>query len=106
MDFFHAWKEVRTHESIHRTLEFPSSIKDKILKDISKINTEFISGKYIHVENTNLSICEPHKIIFSNASNYFVLINYENDSTLYDKETMNFVTLEMIKFVMLKLAKK
>ena len=89
-------------------LEFPSSIKDKILKlkDITKTNTEFISGKYIHFENTNLSIHEPHKIIFSNDSNYFVLINYENDSTLYDKETMKSVTLEMIKFVILKLVKK
>lgn len=89
-------------------LEFPSSIKDKILKlkDVTKINTEFISGKYIHFENTNLSIHEPHKIIFSNDSNYFVLINYENDSTLYDKETMKSVTLEMIKFVILKLVKK
>ena len=89
-------------------LDFPSSIKDKILKlkDVTKINTEFISGKYIHFENTNLSIHEPHKIIFSNDSNYFVLINYENDSTLYDKETMKSVTLEMIKFVILKLVKK
>ena len=89
-------------------LEFPSSIKDKILKlkDVTKINTEFISGKYIHFENTNLSIHEPHKIIFSNDRNYFVLINYENDSTLYDKETMESVTLEMIKFVILKLVKK
>ena len=89
-------------------LEFPSSIKDKILKlkDVTKINTEFISGKYIHFENTNLSIHEPHKIIFSNDSNYFVLINYENDSTLYDKETMESVTLEMIKFVILKFVKK
>ncbi len=33
-------------------LEFPSSIKDKILKfkEISKINTKFISEKYIHFE--------------------------------------------------------
>ena len=89
-------------------LEFPSSIKDKILKlkDVTKINTEFISGKYIHFENPNLSIHEPHKIIFSNDINYFVLINYENDSTLYDKETMKSVTLEMIKFVILKFVKK
>ena len=89
-------------------LEFPSSIKDKILKlkDISKINTEFISGKYIHFENTNLSIHEPHKIIFSNSDSYFEVINYENNSTLYDKETMQSVTLEMIKFVILKLMKK
>ena len=36
----------------------------------------------------------------------FVVINYENNSTLYDKETMQSVTLEMIKFVILKLMKK
>ena len=38
-------------------LEFPSSIKDKILKlkDISKIHADFIGGKYIHFEKTNLS---------------------------------------------------
>ncbi len=33
-------------------LEFPSSIKDKILKlkDISKLHIDFIGGKYIHFE--------------------------------------------------------
>ncbi len=89
-------------------LEFPFSIKDKILKlkNISKINTEFIGGKYIHFENTNLSIHEPHKIIFSNDTTYFIVINYENDSTLYDNETMQSLTLEMIKFAILKLMKK
>ena len=51
-----------------KQLEFPSSIKDKILKlkDISKLHIDFIGGKYIHFENTNLTIHEPHQIIISN----------------------------------------
>lgn len=89
-------------------LEFPSSIKDKILKlkDISKIHIDFIGGKYIHFENTNLSIHEPHQIVISNESSYFVLINYENNSTLYDKSTMQNVTIERVKFLIFKMLEK
>lgn len=89
-------------------LEFPSSIKDKILKlkDISKIHIDFIGGKYIHFENTNLSIHEPHQIVISNENSYFVLIAYENNSTLYDKSNMQNVTIESIKFLIFKMLKK
>lgn len=89
-------------------LEFPSSIKDKILKlkDISKLHIDFIGGKYIHFENTNLSIHEPHQIVISNDSNYFVLINYENNPTLYDKSTMQNITMESIKFLIFKMLEK
>ncbi len=89
-------------------LEFPSSIKDKILKlkDISKIHIDFIGGKYIHFENTNLSIHEPHQIVISNENSYFVLIAYENNSTLYDKSNMQNVTMESIKFLIFKMLKK
>lgn len=89
-------------------LEFPSSIKDKILKlkDISKIHIDFIGGKYIHFENTNLYIHEPHQIVISNENSYFVLIAYENNSTLYDKSNMQNVTIESIKFLIFKMLKK
>ncbi len=89
-------------------LEFPSSIKDKILKlkDISKLHINFIDGKYIHFENTNLSIHEPHQIIISNENSYFVIINYENNPTLYDKSTMKNVTIENIKFLIFKMLEK
>ena len=89
-------------------LEFPSSIKDKIikLKDISKLHVDFIGGKYIHFENTNLSIHESHQIVISNDSNYFVIINYENNPTLYDKTTMQNVTIENIKFLIFKMLEK
>lgn len=89
-------------------LEFPSSIKDKILKlkDISKLHIGFIGGKYIHFENTNLSTHEPHQIIISNNNSYFVIINYENNPTLYDKFTMQNVTMENIKFLIFKMLEK
>ena len=89
-------------------LEFPSSIKDKILKlkDISKLHIDFIGGKYIHFEKTNLSIHEPHQIVISNDNSYFVIINYENNPTLYNKSTMQNVTIENIKFLIFKMLKK
>lgn len=45
-------------------LEFPLYIKEKITKisKISKLHLEFINGKNIHFDKTNLSIHEPHKI--------------------------------------------
>lgn len=89
-------------------LKFPSSIKDKILKlkDISKLHIDFIGGKYIHFENTNLSIHEPHQIIISSENSYFVLIAYENNPTFYDKSTMQNVTMENIKFLIFKMLEK
>ena len=66
----------------------------------------FRSGKYIHFENTNLSLHEPHQIIISNNDSYFVLINYENNPTLYDKATMQNVTIDTIKFLILKMLEK
>ena len=52
-------------------LEFPLCVKEKITKipKISKLHLEFINGKNIHFDKTNLSIHEPHKIIIS-------MINY------------------------------
>ena len=42
------------------TLEFPLSVKERIMKipKISKLNLEFVSGKNIHFEKTNLSLFE------------------------------------------------
>jgi len=66
-------------------LDFPLCIKNKIkmIKDISKWNVEFISGKNIKFKKTNLAVHEPHKIIISNNKTSFVLLNYEGDNNLY-----------------------
>ena len=89
-------------------LEFPSSIKDKILKlkDISKLHIDFIGGKYIHFENTNLSLHEPHQIVISSEHSYFVLIAFENNPTLFDKSTRQNVTIDSLKFLILKMLEK
>ena len=65
-------------------LEFPISVKDKITKipNISKLDIKFINGKYIHFNNTNISINDPHKIIISNNSYCLILLYYENDNNL------------------------
>ena len=49
------------------TLEFPLCIKNKILriKDITKLNIGYISGKNIIFKNTNLGLFEPHKLIIT-----------------------------------------
>ncbi len=55
------------------TLEFSLCIKNKILsiKDITKLNIKYISGKNIIFKNTNLGLFEPHKVIISNYNEIF-----------------------------------
>lgn len=77
-------------------LEFPLSVKDKITKipKISKLHLDFISGKNIHFNKTNLSIKEPHKIIISNESSCLILISYEDENgKLHEDKTnlLNFI---------------
>lgn len=77
-----------------KQLDFPLCIKNKVLriKDITKLHIEFISGKYIKLNNTNLALQEPHKIIISNDYNYIVLLAYENDTNLYLEDLSNHIT--------------
>lgn len=88
-------------------LEFPLSVKDKITKipQISKLHLDFISGKNIHFDKTNLSIKEPHKIIISNESSCLILISYENDNNLYVKDSHEIMTLSKLSDLILKMWK-
>lgn len=76
------------------TLEFPLCIKNKILKikDITKLNIEYISGKNIIFKNTNLGLIEPHKIIISNNTKSIAIICYNKDTTLY-KHDLSIITI-------------
>ena len=69
-------------------LEFPLCVKEKITKipKISKLHLEFINGKNIHFNKTNLSIHEPHKIIISNNLSCLVLLIFNNDNNIYIKD--------------------
>lgn len=76
-------------------LEFPLCIKDKILriKDITRLNIEYIAGKNIVFNNSNLGLNEPHKIIISNNTQKVVLLCYNDDTNLYDTELSRTITI-------------
>ncbi|MDO5569060.1 MAG: hypothetical protein Q4G04_02990 [bacterium] len=79
-----------------KTLEFPLCVKNKILRirNITKLNIEYISGKNIIFKNTNLGIKEPHKIIISNDNQGIVLLCYDDtDTTLYREDLSHIITL-------------
>lgn len=83
-------------------LEFPLCIKNKILriKDITKLNIEYIAGKNIVFNNSNLGLNEPHKIIISNNTQSLVLLCYDNDSNLYNEDLSDTITItELTKII-------
>lgn len=89
-------------------LEFPLCVKNTILriKDITKLNIEYIAGKNIVFNNSNLGLKEPHKIIISNGIDKLVLLCYD-DINLYNEELNAIVTLsELTNIVNMFLGKK
>ncbi len=73
------------------TLEFPLCIKNKVLriKDITKLNIEYILGKNIILKNTNLESFKLHKV----SIDKLVLLCYDDDTNLYNEELNATVTL-------------
>ena len=86
-------------------LEFPLCVKEKLLKipKISKLHIEFVNGKNIHFDKTNLLINEPHQILISNDLSCLILLSYPNDNNFYLKDSLEMITLESIKFLILKM---
>lgn len=72
-------------------LEFPLCVKNKILriKNITKLNIEYIAGKNIIFNNSNLGLKEPHKI----GIDTLVLLCYDDDTNLYNEELSDVVTI-------------
>lgn len=105
MGFFHVWREVSQIKITIEPLEFPLCVKEKLMKipKISKLHIEFVNGKNIHFDKTNLSINEPHKVIISNEISCIILLSYPNDNNLYLKDSLEIITLESIKFLILKM---
>ncbi len=80
-------------------LEFPLCVKNKILriKDITKLNIEYITGKNIIFNNSNLGLKEPHKIIISNDKKRIVLLCYDDDDTnLYNEDLSEIITISKL----------
>ncbi len=79
-------------------LEFPLCVKNKILriKDITKLNIEYIAGKNIIFNNSNLGLKEPHKIIISNGKERIVLLCYDDDTNLYNEDLSEIITISKL----------
>lgn len=79
-------------------LEFPLCVKNKILRinDITKLNIEYITGKNIIFNNSNLGLKEPHKIIISNDKKRIVLLCYEDDINLYNEDLSEIITISKL----------
>ncbi len=83
-------------------LEFPLCIKNKILriKNITKLNIEYIAGKNIVFNHSNLGLNESHKIIISNNTQSLVLLCYDDDLNLYNEDLSDTITItELTKII-------
>ena len=89
-------------------LEFPLCVKNKILriKDITKLNIEYIAGKNIIFNNSNLGLKEPHKIIISNNTKGIVLLCYNEDATLYKNDLSGTITINELTDIIKVLLEK
>ena len=85
-------------------LEFPLCVKNKILriKDITKLNIEYIAGKNIIFNNSNLGLKEPHKIIISNNLSCLVLLIFKNDNNIYIKDSLDTITIKKLETLVLQ----
>lgn len=89
-------------------LEFPLCVKNKILriKDITKLNIEYIAGKNIVFNNSNLGLKEPHKIIISNGIDKLVLLCYDDDTNLYNEKLTAIITLSELTSIVSEFLEK
>lgn len=67
------------------TLEFPCEFKKKLKMKASlgNLSISFTSGHLIKVNNTNLSVTEPYKIIVENNSKTLIAYLYEDNDKIY-----------------------
>ena len=67
------------------SLEFPSDIKKRLKMKVSttNLNIEFLSGHIIKLNQTNISVREPHRIIGSNSKNTLIALLYDDIEKIY-----------------------
>lgn len=63
------------------------------MKNITKLNIEYIAGKSIVFNHSNLGLNKPHKIIISNNTQGIVLLCYNDDSNLYNEDLSDTITI-------------
>ncbi len=67
------------------TLKFPCEFKKKLKMKVSlgNLSINLIDGHLIKINNTNLSITEPYKIIIKNSSTTLIAYLYEDINKIY-----------------------
>ena len=67
------------------TLEFPCEFKKKLKMkaNFGNLSISFTSGHIIKINNTNLSVTEPYKIIVENNSRILIVYLYEDNDKIY-----------------------
>ena len=76
-------------------LPFPCEIKNKIKMKVSTGNLEinFLSGQLIKIDNTNISIEEPHRIIVKKDNMILLAMLYNNEDKIYLPNNNIIITL-------------
>ena len=79
-------------------LIFPVGIREKLLKWIntSRIKVEFIEGKLIIINKTNIGLEEPNRIIFSNNEKTIEVLLYEDSNCFYLKDSSNPISFKSL----------
>ena len=81
-------------------LPFPCEIKDKIKMKVSTGNLEinFLSGHLIKIDNTNISIEEPHRIIVKKDNMVLLAMLYNNEDKIYLPNNNNII-ITLTKYI-------
>lgn len=80
-------------------LPFPCEIKNKIKMKVCTGNLEinFLSGHLIKIDNTNISIEEPHRIIVKKDNMVLLAMLYSNENKIYLPN--NNIILTLTKYI-------
>ena len=80
-------------------LPFPCEIKNKIKVKVSTGNLEinFLSGHLIKIDNTNISIEEPYRIIVKKDNMVLLAMLYSNEDKIYLPN--NNIILTLTKYI-------
>lgn len=84
MGFFHCL-EVNFLKTTIETLKFPCEFKKKLKMKASlgNLSIDYIDGHLIKINNTNLGITEPYKIIIKNNKTTLIAYLYEDNDKIY-----------------------
>lgn len=83
-------------------LPFPCEIKNKIKMKVSTGNLEinFLSGHLIKIDNTNISIEEPHRIIVKKDNMVLLAMLYNNEDKIYLPNNNIIITLTKYIYIL------